>query len=59
MEFKNVTDGRTDRPTYRPTDTARCRVACPRLKTNQKHASDEAYPKVLLHQNRSYDFMKV
>ena len=32
-EFKNVTDGRTDRPTYRPTDTARCRVACPRLKT--------------------------
>ena len=27
-EFKNVTDG----PTYRPTDTARCRVACPRLK---------------------------
>ena len=26
--FRNVTDGRTDRPT----DTARCRVACPRLK---------------------------
>ena len=25
-------DGRTDLPTYRPTDTARCRVACPRLK---------------------------
>ena len=30
-------DGRTDRPTDQttelPTDTARCRVACPRLKT--------------------------
>ena len=25
-------DGPTDRPTYQPTDTARCRVACPRLK---------------------------
>ena len=25
-EFKNVTDGRTDRPTDLPTDTARCRV---------------------------------
>ena len=28
-EFKNV----TDLPTDRPTNTARCRVACPRLKT--------------------------
>ena len=26
-------DGRTDGPTDGPTDTARCRVACPRLKT--------------------------
>ena len=26
------TDGRTDRHTDLPTDTARCRVACPRLK---------------------------
>ena len=26
------TDGRTDGPTYLPTNTARCRVACPRLK---------------------------
>ena len=25
-------DGRTDLPTNLPTDTARCRVACPRLK---------------------------
>ena len=30
LEFRNVTDGRTDGPT----DTARCRVACPRLKTD-------------------------
>ena len=29
-KFQNVTDGRTDQPT----DTARCRVAYPRLKTN-------------------------
>ena len=28
------TDGPTDLPTYRPTDTARCRVAGPRLKTS-------------------------
>ena len=32
-------DGRTDGPTYRPTDlptdTARCRVACPRLKSKK------------------------
>ena len=27
-------DRRTDLPTDLPTDTARCRVACPRLKTN-------------------------
>ena len=26
-------DGRTDGRTDRPTDTARCRVACPRLKS--------------------------
>ena len=26
-------DGLTDRPSDLPTDTARCRVACPRLKT--------------------------
>ena len=31
-EFKNVTDRRTDLPTNLPTDTARCRVACPPLK---------------------------
>ena len=31
-QFKNVTDGQTDRPT----DTARCRVACPRLKRKWK-----------------------
>ena len=30
-------DGRTDEPTYRlPTDTARCRVACPRLKRRKR-----------------------
>ena len=29
-------DGRTDIPTYRPTNTARCRVACPRLKINRE-----------------------
>ena len=28
-EFRNVTDGPTDRQTDGPTDTARCRVACP------------------------------
>ena len=27
------TDGRTDQPTDLPTDTARCRVACPRIKS--------------------------
>ena len=32
-EFKNVTDGPTDRHTNLPTNTARCRVACPQLKT--------------------------
>ena len=29
-------DGRTDQPNYRPTDMARCRVACPRLKKTMK-----------------------
>ena len=28
-------DGRTDGPTYRPTDTARYRVECPRLKNSE------------------------
>ena len=31
------TDRRTDGPTDGPTDTARCRVACPRLKTAVLH----------------------
>ena len=29
-------DGPTYPPTYRPTDTARCRVACPRLKISSQ-----------------------
>ena len=56
---------RTDLPTYRPTDTARCRVACPRLKiwttvrcsdkltqqlTKQKVAASMWYSKVRLQQ---------
>ena len=32
-------DGPTDGPTDLPTDTAKCRVACPRLKTIQGVAS--------------------
>ena len=28
-------------PTYRPTDTARCRVACPRLKTNTNYKAGQ------------------
>ena len=32
LEFKNVTNGPTDQQTDGPTDTARCRVACPQLK---------------------------
>ena len=33
-------DGRTDVRTDGPTDTARCRVACPRLKTDGKRLID-------------------
>ena len=38
---KFVTDRQTNGPTDRPTDTARCRVACPRLKTARKGTKNE------------------
>ena len=37
---KNVMDGPTDRRTDLPTDTARCRVACPQLKMVSKENTE-------------------
>ena len=38
-----MTDGPTDRLTDLPTDTARCRVACPRLKMKEKENHPGCY----------------
>ena len=40
-------DGRMDVPTDRPTDTAKCRVACPRLKTPRKTESSSIQHSIL------------
>ena len=53
-KFKNVTDGWTDGQTDPPVAMARCRVACPRLKSNstiQLRENNESKPNVILSKN--------
>ena len=48
---------RTDGPTNLPTDTARCRVACPRLKTNKLYSLEMKIDVNLLHPDTVIEFI--